>query len=92
VHGGVFATLLDNAGWATAAPHYDTWIATVELHVRLLEHVQAEDLVAVGRLIKRGRRLAVCDMEVRTAAGRLVAVGSGSFAPTSAPLTLSPRH
>ena len=31
----VIATLLDNAGWFTAAVEYDTWIATVELTVRL---------------------------------------------------------
>ena len=82
-HGGVIATLLDNAGWFTAAAQYDTWIATVELQVRLLEPVQREDLRAAGRLVRRGQHLAVCEMEVRTASGRLVAMGSGTFAVTS---------
>jgi acyl-coenzyme A thioesterase PaaI-like protein len=27
VHGGIIATLLDNAGWFTAAPYFDTWIS-----------------------------------------------------------------
>jgi len=88
IHGGVFATLLDNAGWFTAAPYYDTWIATVEFNVRLLEHVQAEDLYSIGRIIKRGKRLAICEMEVRTSAEKLVAVGSGTFTPTSAELVI----
>lgn len=85
VHGGVFATLLDNAGWFTAAPYYDTWIATVEFQVRLLEHVQKKDLRAIGHLVKLGKRLATTRMEVLTADdGKLVAMGSGTFAPTSA--------
>jgi acyl-CoA thioesterase len=85
VHGGVFATLLDNAGWFTVAPYYDTWIATVEFQVRLLEHVQKKDLRAVGHLVKLGKRLATCRMEVLTADdGKVVAMGSGTFAPTSA--------
>lgn len=84
VHGGVFATLLDNAGWFTVAPYYDTWIATVEFQVRLLEHVRKRDLRAVGHLIKLGKRLATTRMEVLTADdGRIVAMGSGTFAPTS---------
>jgi acyl-CoA thioesterase len=84
VHGGVFATLLDNAGWFTVAPYYDTWIATVEFQVRLLEHVRKRDLRAVGHLIKLGKRLATTRMEVLTADdGKIVAMGSGTFAPTS---------
>ena len=82
-HGGAIATLLDNAGWFTAAIHYDSWITTVELHVRLLEPSRKEDLRAKGTLVRAGKRLAVAQMEVRTAAGRLVATGSGTFTATS---------
>jgi len=85
VHGGVFATMLDNAGWFTVAVHYDTWVATVEFQVRLLEPVQKEELVAVGRLVHGGKRLATAEMEVR-AGGRRVAIGSGTFTVTSHPL------
>ena len=86
VHGGVIATLLDNAGWFTAAVHYDSWIATTDLHVRLLEPAKKEDLVATGRLLKKGKHLAMAEMEVRSKLGRLVATGSGTFAVTSVPL------
>ena len=82
-HGGVIATLLDNAGWFTVAPHYDSWIATVDLQVRILEPCRKENLRARGRLVRAGRRLAVAEMEVRTVAGRRVAVGSGTFSVTS---------
>ena len=67
------------------APYYDTWVATVEFQVRLLEHVQKKDLRAVGHLVKLGKRLATTRMEVLTADdGEVVAMGSGTFAPTSA--------
>jgi acyl-CoA thioesterase len=81
VHGGVFATLLDNAGWFTAAPHYETWIATVEFSTRLLEHVKEEGLIAQGKTIRVGKNLAVAEMTVHTDSGRLVAAGTGTFAP-----------
>ncbi|MCB2222869.1 MAG: PaaI family thioesterase [Actinobacteria bacterium] len=82
VHGGVFATLIDTAAWFTAAVHYDTWISTVDFSVRLLEPAEGEDLVATGEIVRLGRRLAAADAEVRTAAGRLTAVGGGTFAVT----------
>jgi uncharacterized protein (TIGR00369 family) len=86
VHGGVFATLIDTAAWFTAAVHYDTWISTVDFSVRLLEPAEAvEDLQAVGSVVRIGKRLAAADAEVRTAAGRLVAVGGGTFAVTGVP-------
>jgi uncharacterized protein (TIGR00369 family) len=89
VHGGVIATLIDNAGWFTAAAYYDTWLATVDLNVRLLEPAREEDLEARGKLVRGGRRLAMTDMEVRTAKGLLVATGTGTFAVTSTPFSAS---
>jgi uncharacterized protein (TIGR00369 family) len=82
-HGGVLATLLDCAGWFTAAVPYDRWIATVELQTRLLEPAHREALVATGTLVRAGKSLAVARMEIRAAAGRLVAEGSGTFVVTS---------
>jgi uncharacterized protein (TIGR00369 family) len=91
-HGGVIAMLIDNAGWFTLAPNYDTWIATVEFQVRLLEPAVHEHLRAVGRTIRVGRRLAVADVEVRTSEGRLVASGSGTYATTDIELELDRAH
>ncbi len=85
IHGGVFATLLDSAGWFSVAPYYENWIATVEFNVRLLEHVKGKDLQAVGRIVRLGTYLATATMEVRTPQdGKVVAAGSGTFAVTSA--------
>jgi uncharacterized protein (TIGR00369 family) len=82
-HGGILATLLDNAGWFSAAVHYDTWIATLEMQMRLLEPAKRENLRAVGRILRAGNSFAITQMEVRAESGRLVATGSGTFAVTS---------
>lgn len=87
IHGGVIATLLDNAGWFTAAVPYDTWIATVEFEVRLLEPVKAVDLWSRGELVRAGKRLAMAQMSVYMGESTLVASGAGTFAVTSQPLS-----
>ena len=87
-HGGVIATLLDNAGWFTAATRYDHWVNTSELTVRLHEPAQQESLVAVGRVVRAGRRLCVAEMTVTSESGRLVATGSGCFVVSSRPIRL----
>ncbi len=83
IHGGLIATLLDNAGWFTAAVRYDTWIATADLHVRILEVPRREPLCATGKLLRAGKTLAVTEMEVRGESGRLIATGTASFVVTS---------
>lgn len=85
IHGGVFATMLDNAGWFTVAPYFDTWIATVEFTTRLLEPVTQEDLIATGEIVRRGKKLTVAQMKIQSGSGKLVAIGSGTFAVTSEP-------
>jgi uncharacterized protein (TIGR00369 family) len=82
-HGGILATLLDNAGWFSVAVHYDTWIATLEMQTRLLEPARRENLRARGRVQRAGSSFAVAEMEVHSESGRLVATGSGTFAVTS---------
>jgi len=86
VHGGFIATLIDNAGWFSAAIHYDRWINTVEYHVRLLEPAKREGLTAKGQVVRVGKRITVVGMEVYSDSGRLVAMGSGTFAVTNVPL------
>ncbi|HUU61257.1 MAG TPA: PaaI family thioesterase [Acidimicrobiia bacterium] len=86
IHGGVLATLVDAAAWCAAAVHYESWITTVELQVRLLEPAHSEDLVATGEVVRIGNRIAVASAEVRTAAGRLVATGGATFSVTSLPI------
>lgn len=82
-HGGLIATLLDNAGWFTVAAHYNKWVLTVDLNIKLLEPVQKRDLVAIGHLVRAGNKLSTATMEVKSGDGRLIAIGSGTFSVTS---------
>ncbi|MFC1668838.1 PaaI family thioesterase [Spirochaetota bacterium] len=82
IHGGVYATLLDNAGWFTVAQHYPTWIATAEMQMRLLEPAEKVDLIAKGRILKRGKKIAMARMDIRTKDNVIVSSGSGTFVIT----------
>lgn len=81
VHGGVYATMLDTAGWFTAAAAHDEscWLATSEMSVHLLLPVERASLRAVGRLIKRGKRQDVAEMRLYDGEGRLVGHATGTF-------------
>jgi uncharacterized protein (TIGR00369 family) len=85
VHGGAISTLIDNAGWFSVAPYYETWVSTTDLHVQLLEPAKKEALQAIGYTLRIGNRLAAARMEVRSKSGRLVAAGQGTFTVTSVP-------
>ena len=88
-HGGVIATLIDNAGWFTAATRYENWVNTSEMTVRLHEPAKNEDLVAEGKVIRAGKRLCVTSMQVKSASGRLIATGTGTFVVSSKPIVVS---
>ena len=90
-HGGVIATLIDNAGWFTAATRYDFWVNTSELTVRLLEPARQEELIGRGTVIRAGGRLCVVSMTVHSSSGRLVATGAGSFMVSSKRIALPKR-
>lgn len=81
VHGGVYATMLDTAGWftAAAAQDVDCWLATAEMSVHLLAPAARTSLRAVGRLIKSGKRQDVAEMHLYDGKGRLVGHATGTF-------------
>jgi uncharacterized protein (TIGR00369 family) len=81
VHGGVYATLLDTAGWFTAAVahDFDCWLATSEMSVHFLAPVERTALRGVGRLIKHGKRQDVAEMHLYDGEGRLVGHATGTF-------------
>ena len=81
IHGGVYATMLDTAGWFTAAVAHDEpcWLATAEMSIHFLAPVARTSLRAVGRLIRRGRRQDVAEMHLYDGADRLVGHATGTF-------------
>ena len=80
-HGGVYATMLDVAGWFAVAAAYETscWVATSNLTIHLLEPCRNSAIRAVGRLIKAGKRQNVAEMELRDEQGRLIGLATGTF-------------
>ncbi|MBU0493439.1 MAG: PaaI family thioesterase [Chloroflexi bacterium] len=83
VHGGIYCTMLDVAGWrnatAAAAHPESCWIATSELTIHFLAPVERTALRAVGRLIKPGKRQYVAEAHLYDAQARLVGHAVGTF-------------
>ncbi len=86
IFGGTLATLIDLAGWFTAAPHFNHWILTVEYTTRIVQESAKIDLWARGINRKIGRKTAFTDMEVIDKEKNLIAYGSGTFRSTSRPI------
>jgi uncharacterized protein (TIGR00369 family) len=81
IHGGILGLVLDNAGFfASATETGGYWVVTTEFKVNLLESVPLEDVVATGRVLRKGRQLIHAQMEARDARGGLAAVALGSYA------------
>lgn len=82
LHGGVVATLLDTAmGRAVSTLcRDDQSCVTAQLNVNFLRPSwTGETLTITGEVQHSGRQTAVARGEIRTAAGVLVATGSGTF-------------
>ena len=83
VHGGLVCTLLDTvAGCAvhTTLPR-GVGYTSIELKVNYLRAVHATSgpLLAIGRVVKPGNRVAFAEGEVRDAGGRTVATATSSL-------------
>ena len=65
-HAGVTSIIADSAGGYAAFSLFpaDASVLTVEFKINLLSPADGERLRAVGRVVKPGRTLTVCDVEV----------------------------
>jgi uncharacterized protein (TIGR00369 family) len=79
LHGGMLATLIDAAGCGAVAAGHDynngSRVTTVSMSVQYLSFAQREAVIARASCTKRGRMLQFAEVDVMTAAGRLVARG-----------------
>jgi uncharacterized protein (TIGR00369 family) len=79
VHGGAISSLIDTAAtaaaWSTPQLPEDLRGTTVALTVNFLAAARGSDLTASAKVIRRGRSLCFCDVEVRTPNDQLVAKG-----------------
>lgn len=82
LHGGVYAATVDSATYYAILSHYGSTgklPLTQEYKLNLLASARGEDIVATAETLKAGRTVAVAEAKVRTASGKLVAVGLASF-------------
>jgi uncharacterized protein (TIGR00369 family) len=70
-HGGITATAADSAGGyaAFSLMPADASVLTVEYKMNLLAPAEGEQLIAKGRVIKPGRTLTICNVDVFVARG-----------------------
>lgn len=81
LHGGAIASLIDTTGamaaWTTAeiaTPKY--FGSTVGVTVNYLSGAIGEDIVAEGRVLKRGKEIIYTDVRVTNGEGKLLAQGN----------------
>ena len=83
VHGGAIATLMDSAGaaaaWSDAEVPANIRGTTVTLTISYLAAADDEDVLAIARVLSRGRNLVYLDIEATTASGKAVAKGLATY-------------
>ncbi len=84
VHGGVLGALVDMAiGGALGTTHDNAGggvgQTTLDMNVSFLAAAGDGDLVAEGRLLRRGRTIAFGEARISDGAGKLVAVGRATY-------------
>jgi uncharacterized protein (TIGR00369 family) len=83
VHGGAIATLADvtvmAAAWAGVEAAESLRGVTTSKAVQFLAPARATDLIGVGRVLRRGKTLVNCDVDVVTPDGELVAKAIATY-------------
>jgi uncharacterized protein (TIGR00369 family) len=79
LHGGVYASLMDNAMGLSVLALVGVRTATIEMNVHFLGAVSGGRITCESEVIHRTRRTATAEAKVRDADGNLVAMGTGAF-------------
>jgi uncharacterized protein (TIGR00369 family) len=79
LHGGVYASLIDNAMGLSVAALVGLRTATIALDVHFLGAVREGRIVCSAEVVHRTRRIATVEAKVRDGEGNLVALGTGTF-------------
>ena len=83
VHGGAIAALADvtvmAAAWAGVAAADSLRGVTVSMSMQFLAPARATDLIGVGRVLRQGRSLVNCDVDVITPDGEPVAKAIATY-------------
>jgi uncharacterized protein (TIGR00369 family) len=84
VHGGVYSALVDAAVGGALGTLHETSAGgvgqtTLDLNVSFIAGATEGDVLAEGRILKRGGTIAFGEARVTDAAGRLLAVGRATY-------------
>jgi len=79
LHGGVYASLIDNAMGLSVAALVGLRTATIGLDVHFLGAVREGRIICSAEVVHRTRRIATVEARVRDGDGNLVAMGTGTF-------------
>ena len=79
LHGGVYASLLDNAMGLAVAALVGLRTATIGLDVRFLGAVRGGRITCSAEVVHSTRRIATVEAKVRDGDQNLVAMGTGTF-------------
>src|SRR5215210_2254921 len=79
LHGGVYASLIDNAMGLSVAALVGLRTATIALDVHFLGAVREGRIVCESQVVHRTRRIATVEAKVRDTDDNLVAMGTGTF-------------
>ena len=78
-HGGALSGLIDTVGDFAVVLTAGAPVPTINLRVDYLRPATTPSLLATARLRRAGRMVAVVDIELADAEGRLVAIGRGCY-------------
>ncbi len=87
VHGGAIASLADTAvafALMTLVGPGEK-VLTVEFKINFLAAVNEGEMISEARVIDKGKKMAIADMEVRNQNGKLVAKGLATYMILSSP-------
>ncbi len=85
MHGGVAASIMDAAGAVSLFHNIDMEkeaVTTVEMKLNYLIPVNLDEkeIRARGRVVKKGRNISVCTVEIFNDSGEMIVVGIGTYA------------
>ena len=79
LHGGVYASLIDNAMGLSVLSLVGVRTATIQMNVHFLVAVGGGRITCESEVVHRTRRTATAEAKVHDADGNLVALGTGAF-------------
>lgn len=79
LHGGVYASLIDNAMGLAVLALVGVRTATIEMNVHFLGAVKGGRITCRSEVVHRTRRTATAEAKVHDEEGNLVAMGTGAF-------------